>query len=79
MEVDKRPGKKFRQGFVGAPAVVMGRKQVAASLACLFIVEGKQAGSLCEVRVRVCPEVGPKGWRGCFAHPLVGGVCRRYM
>ena len=41
IEVDQAQDKKFRQGFVGAPAVVMGRKQVAASLACLFIVEGR--------------------------------------
>ena len=79
MEIDKRPGKKFRQGFVGAAAVVVGRKEVAASLACLFVVEGRQAGSLYEVRVRVGTEVGLKGWLGCFAHPFGGGVCRGHV
>ena len=60
IEIDKRPDKKFRQGFTGAPAPQA----------------GAQAGSLYGVRVGMCPRVRPEGWLRCFAHPLGGAGCR---
>ena len=60
IEIDKRPDKKFRQGFTGAPAPQA----------------GAQAGSLYGVRVGMCPGVRPEGWLRCFAHPLGGAGCR---
>ena len=52
-----------------------GLKQVTGSLAHSLPEEG-QAGSLCGVRVGVCPRVGLEGWLSCFAHPLGGVECR---
>ena len=68
MDIDRRPYKKFRQGFIGASAAAGGeREQVTGSFAL---------GSFYGVTVGVCPGVGPKGWLRSSAHPFGGVVCR---
>ena len=78
--IDRRPDKKYRQVFIGGPAAAGGGdgKQVTGSLAG-SLTEGVWAGSLYEVRVGVCPGLGPEWWIRWFAHRFggvsAGGMC----
>ena len=54
-------------------------EQVTGSLACSFPERGGRSGSLCVVRVTVCPGVCSERYPRCFAHPLGGVVCRGHM
>jgi len=56
IEIDSRPNKKFRQGFIGAPVITGGSQSKQVSLA-----HSPRRGRACflyEARVRMCPGVG---------------------
>ena len=72
IEIDKRPDKKFRQGFIGAPAAA-GQSE-NDRFPCSPPKAGRAASSYA-ARVGLCPGVGPEGWRRWSAHPF-GAVCR---
>ena len=78
IEIDKRPGKKFRQGFIGVPAAAVGR--IKNVFLCLFPhsldVGVGEAVSLYCARVGTDSGVGPEEWLRQSAHPFGGSVCR---
>ena len=78
MGIDKRPDKKFRQGFTGAPAVSKGEQEsVPGSPAC----SGSRLRAswfLTQWEVRAGPEVELEGWLRWFAYHFGGVVCRAH-
>ena len=77
IEIDKRPDKEFRQGFIGAPVAVGGSEN--KSQFPLFAPQGRWwPGSFCGVRVGVCAVVGLEGLR-LFAHPFGGVECSMHV
>ena len=59
--IDQRSDKKFRQIFIGASATA-GEGRENKQLVTLLLPQGGggRAGSLCGIRVAVCPRIGPK-------------------
>ena len=79
IEIDLRPDKKFRQGFIDAPAVAEGseNKQWVLLLGCSE--DSRQDCSLYEERVEVCSRVRSEGQFSWFAHLLGGAVYRGHV
>ena len=65
IEIDQRPDKKFRQGFIGAPTASEGGKNKEQFPLLFCSPRWGRAGSLCKVRVW-----GPRGWAGGVPTPL---------
>lgn len=76
LEINQRPGKKFRQSFTGTPATHRGseNKRGVSLLAALRQGAGSSRGR----RVTVCPRVGLKGRLRWSVHPF-GGVCSFHL
>ena len=79
IEIDLRPDKKFRQGFIDAPAVAEGseNKQCVLLLSCSE--DSRQDCSLYEERVRGMFKGQVRGMFRWFAHLLGGSVCRGHV
>ena len=71
IEIGKRPDKKFRQGFTGAPAAA-GSRKTSNRCPCLLPKVGR-AGSFHGVRIGAGPGVRLEVWLKWSAHPF-GGI-----
>ena len=76
IEIAQGPDKKFKQGFIGAPAAAEGSENKQQVPLLSHSLRGGQACSLYGVRGGVCPGVRPEGWLRRSGHPSGGVVCR---
>ena len=76
LEIDKRPGENFRQGFTGTLAAAGGSR---TSNRCPCSFPKGPAGPLNGVRVGADQWVGLEGGLRWSAHPLGGAVCRDHV
>lgn len=74
VEIDQRPDKTFRLGFLG-PLLQQGGNENKSQVPLLARSLTGRAGSLYAVREGVCPGSGPEVWLRWPAHPFRGAVC----